>query len=65
MGTWGHFRRRSLSTLSSPPFIIAHAVSLYLRFPLSLRMVEDMLVARGIIVTHHSPPWPSSRCINH
>jgi putative transposase len=28
--------------------IIAHAVWLYFRFPLSLRMVEDMLAARGI-----------------
>ena len=34
-----------------PAEIIAHAVWLYFRFPLSLRMVEDMLAARGIIVT--------------
>jgi hypothetical protein len=34
-----------------PAEIIAHAVWLYYRFPLSLRMVEDMLAARGIIVT--------------
>ena len=27
---------------------------LYFRFPLSLRMVEDMLAARGIIVTHQT-----------
>ena len=27
---------------------------LYYRFPLSLRMVEDMLAARGIIVTHQT-----------
>ena len=33
-----------------PAEIIAHAVWLYFRFPLSLRMVEDMLAARGIIV---------------
>ena len=33
-----------------PAEIIAHAVWLYYRFPLSLRMVEDMLAARGIIV---------------
>ncbi|GLR45797.1 hypothetical protein GCM10007880_63150 [Mesorhizobium amorphae] len=31
-----------------PAEIIAHTVWLYLRFPLSLRMVEDMLAARGI-----------------
>ena len=37
-----------------PAEIIAHAVWLYYRFPLSLRMVEDMLAARGIIVTHQT-----------
>ena len=30
-----------------PPEIIAHAVWLYFRFPLSLRLVEEMLFARG------------------
>ncbi|MGO6944783.1 IS6 family transposase, partial [Rhizobium johnstonii] len=34
--------------------MIAHAVWLYFRLPLSLRMVEDMLAARGIIVTHQT-----------
>ncbi|MGO4839158.1 DDE-type integrase/transposase/recombinase, partial [Rhizobiaceae sp. 2RAB30] len=33
-----------------PTEIIAHAMWLYFRFPLSLRMVEDMLAARGTIV---------------
>jgi putative transposase len=37
-----------------PAEIIAHAVWLYFRFPLSLRMVEDMLAARGVIVTHQT-----------
>jgi hypothetical protein len=37
-----------------PPEIIAHAVWLYFRFPLSLRMVEDLLAARGIIVSHQT-----------
>jgi len=32
-----------------PAAIISHAVWLYFRFPLSLRMVEEMLAARGII----------------
>ncbi len=32
-----------------PPQIIAHAVWLYFRFPLSLRLVEEMLLERGII----------------
>ncbi|MDL2403113.1 IS6 family transposase [Rhizobium mayense] len=37
-----------------PAEIIAHAVWLYFRFPLSLRMVEDMLGALGIIVSHQT-----------
>jgi putative transposase len=37
-----------------PAEIIAHAVWLYFRFPLSLRMVEDLLAARGIIVSHQT-----------
>lgn len=34
--------------------VIGHAVWFYLRFPLSLRMVEDLLTARGIIVSHQT-----------
>jgi putative transposase len=34
-----------------PAEVISHAVWLYFRFPLSLRMVEKMLAARGIIVS--------------
>ncbi|MBB3459025.1 putative transposase [Rhizobium sp. BK313] len=37
-----------------PAEIIGHAVWLYFRFPLSLRMVEDMLAARGITVSHQT-----------
>jgi putative transposase len=37
-----------------PPEVIGHAVWLYFRFPLSLRMVEEMLAARGIIVSHET-----------
>ena len=32
----------------------AHAVWLYCWFPLSLRMVEDLLAARGVIVSHQT-----------
>jgi putative transposase len=35
-----------------PPEVISHAIWLYFRFPLSLRMVEEMLAARGIVVSH-------------
>jgi putative transposase len=34
-----------------PSQIIAHAVWLYFRFPLSLRLVEEMLLERGIVVS--------------
>src|SRR5215203_979723 len=37
-----------------PTEVISHAVWLYFRFPLSLRMVEEMLAARGIDVSHES-----------
>jgi len=37
-----------------PPQIIAHAVWLYFRFPLSLRLVEEMLLGRGIVVTYET-----------
>jgi putative transposase len=37
-----------------PAEVISYAVWLYFRFPLSLRMVEDMLAARGIIVSHET-----------
>ena len=35
-----------------PAEIISHAVWLYFRFPLALRMVEELLAARGITVSH-------------
>jgi putative transposase len=37
-----------------PPEIIAHAVWLYFRFPLSLRLVEEMLLERGIVVSYET-----------
>ncbi len=37
-----------------PAAIISYAVWLYFRFPLSLRMVEEMLAARGTSVTHET-----------
>ena len=35
-----------------PAEVISQAVWLYFRFPLGLRMVEEMLAARGIVVSH-------------
>jgi putative transposase len=37
-----------------PTEIIAHAVWLYHRFPLSFREVEELLLARGIAVSHET-----------
>jgi putative transposase len=37
-----------------PAEVISHAVWLYFRFPLSLRMVEEMLAARGILISHET-----------
>jgi putative transposase len=37
-----------------PAELLSYAVWLYFRFPLSLRMVEEMLAARGISVTYET-----------
>jgi putative transposase len=37
-----------------PCEIMSHAVWLYFRFPLGLRMVAEPLAARGIIVSHET-----------
>src|SRR4051812_20929000 len=37
-----------------PGEVISHAVWLYFRFPLSLRMVDEILAARGIEVSHEA-----------
>ena len=37
-----------------PPEVISYAVWLYFRFPLSLRMVEEMLAARSIDVSYET-----------
>src|SRR5918912_2989966 len=37
-----------------PAEIISHAVWLYFRFPLSLRHVDEILAARGIVVSHET-----------
>ena len=37
-----------------PAEIISHCVWLYYRFPLSLREVEEMMLARGVTVSHET-----------
>jgi putative transposase len=49
--------RRSKSRYAGhrfPAEVISHVVWLYHRFPLSLRMVEEMLAMRGITVSHET-----------
>ncbi len=46
-----------------PAEVISHAVWLYFRFLLSLRMVDELLAARGIIVSHETVrQWALSTC---
>jgi len=35
-----------------PAGVISHAVWPYFRFPLSLRMMDELLATRGIVVSH-------------
>jgi len=42
-----------------PAEVISYAIWLYFRFPLSLRMVEEMLVARGIEVSYETVRQPA------
>jgi putative transposase len=44
----------SYSGYRFPPVVISYAVWLYYRFPLSLRMVEELLAARGIDLTYET-----------
>ncbi len=46
--------RPSYAGYRFPAEIISHAVWLYFRFPLSLRMVDELLAARGIIVSYET-----------
>ena len=43
---------RSYAGCRFPAEIISPAVWLPFRFPLSLRMVDELLAARGIVVSH-------------
>jgi len=40
-----------------PAEVISYAVYLYFRFPLSLRMVEEMLAVRGIGIVKLAAGW--------
>jgi hypothetical protein len=47
-------RLTQLRRLPLPSEIISYAVWLYFRFPLSLRHVDEILAARGIVVSHET-----------
>jgi putative transposase len=44
------------------PEIIRLAVMMYVRYPLSLRNVEDLLIERGIDITHEGTVRGKSPC---
>jgi putative transposase len=46
--------RPSYAGYRFPPAIIGHAVWLYFRFALSYRDVEELLAARGIVLTYET-----------
>src|SRR3569833_2938747 len=47
-------RKPSYAGYRCPPEVISHAVWLYFRFPLGLRMGEELLAARGSTVSHET-----------
>ena len=53
---------------NSSPEVIRLVVMMYVRYPLSLRNVEDLLAERGIDISHGNrsvlvePVWPDIRC---
>ena len=61
--------RKSPSPLryfNSSPEVIRLVVLMYVRFPLNLRNVEDLLFERGIDISHETyalvePIWPDVR----
>src|SRR4051812_18652946 len=51
---WSVIRGHLPEKLSQQKEVISYAIWLYFQFPLSLRMVEEMLAARGIQVSHET-----------
>ncbi len=49
-------KRDPFKGFQSSPEIIRLAVMMYVRFPLSLRNVEDLLHERGIDISHEIEP---------
>jgi putative transposase len=47
-------KRSPFKYIKTSPEIIRLAVMLYVRFPLSLRNVEDLLHERGVAISHET-----------
>ena len=47
---------------NSSPEVIRLAVMMYIRYPLSLRQVEDILFERGIDISHETVRYWWNRC---
>jgi hypothetical protein len=64
VGAWHELasRQAALCRHRFPAEVISQAIWLYFRFPLGMRMVEEVLAARGVIVSHETvrgcpPGW--------
>jgi putative transposase len=54
ISVWVMPKSLSFSYFKTSPEIIRLAVMMYIRFPLSLRNVEDLLHERGIDISHET-----------
>jgi putative transposase len=50
--------RNPFRCFNSSPEVIRLTVMMYVRYPLSLRQVEDLLFERGIDICHETLPRP-------
>ncbi len=54
--------RNPFRYFNSSPEVICLAVMMYIRYPLSLRQVEDLLFERGIDICHETVRFWWNRC---
>lgn len=54
--------QNSFRYFNSSPEVIRLAVMMYIRYPLSLRQVEDLLIERGIDISHETVRFAAQRC---
>jgi len=53
--------RNPFRYFNSSPEVIRLAVMMYIRYPLSLRQVEDLLFERGIDICHETKNTPGQK----